>query len=71
MYGDAFVADYFKIRNGDRERFKRAACKYGIAWTMLPPKTGLVAVLDASSEWNRIYADRIGVIHVRQAAPRC
>ena len=70
MYGDPFVADYFQIVSGNRARFDAAVAKYGIAWTMLPPKTGLVAVLDASPDWTRIYADDIGVIHVRRPAPR-
>ncbi len=69
MYGDAFVADYFAMMRGDRARFDRAVTDHGIAWTMLPPGTGLVAVLDASPGWRRVYADRIGVIHVRRAMP--
>jgi hypothetical protein len=57
--------------SGDRARFERAVCEHGIAWTMLPPKTGLVAVLDASPDWKRVYADRIGVIHDRRTTARC
>ena len=71
MYGDAFVTDFFAMVSGDRARLDRAVCRYGIAWTMLTPKTGLVAVLDASPDWKRVYADHIGVIHVRRTAPRC
>jgi len=67
MYGDPFVADYFEMARGDAGRFEKAVHRYGIAWTILPPNTGLVAVLDASPDWTRFYADRSGVIHVRRA----
>lgn len=70
MYGDQFVADYFQIVSGNRARFEAAVDRYGIAWTMLPPRTGLVAILDASPDWERIYTDDIGVIHVRRATTR-
>lgn len=66
MYGDAFMADYAKISDGDMARFDRAVRKHGIGWTMLPPKSRLTEALDASPQWRRIYADKVGVIHVRR-----
>ena len=66
MYGDDFFSEYLAIIDGDPQRFDRAVRKYGIRWTMLPPNKRLVRVLDASVEWRRIYADEIGIIHVRQ-----
>ncbi len=68
MYGDEFLDDYVAMVNeGDRERFARAVEKYGIRWTMLRPTSGLVEVLDSSPQWRRVYADEVGVIHVRAA----
>jgi hypothetical protein len=67
MYGDAFVTEYNQITQGDTARFNRAVERYGIRWTMLPPSNKpLIEALDASPRWRRIYADRIGVIHVRR-----
>ena len=66
MYGDAFMADYAKISDGEVERFDQAVRKYGIMWTVLPPKMRLTKALDHSPEWRRIYADKVGVIHVRR-----
>lgn len=66
MYGDAFMADYVQIADGDVARFNRAARRYGITWTLLPPKLHLTKALDASPEWRRLYADKVGVIHVRR-----
>ena len=66
LYGDDFMNDYVKIADGDANRFDRAVRRYNIRWTILPPKNDLVAVLDKSGRWRRIYADKVGVIHVRK-----
>ena len=66
MYGDAFTADYLKIVAGDRPAFERAVRRYGISWTVLQRGDGLVRLLDSSPGWQRIYSDRVGVIHVRR-----
>jgi hypothetical protein len=67
MYGDAFFSDYVEIAQGDWPRFNRAVKRYGIRWTILPnDRTKLIAELDKSGQWKRIYADKIGVIHVRK-----
>jgi len=68
LYGDDFMNDYVKIADGDAARFERAVKRYDIRWTLLPPKNHLVAVLDHSPQWRRIYADKVGVIHVRTGA---
>lgn len=69
MYGDAFVSDYKRISEGDAAAFERAVERWGIAWTMIPAKSDkLLALLDKSPDWERIYADKVGVIHVRTSA---
>ena len=66
IYGDTFFEDYVKITGGDMARFNRAVDRYGIRWTMLPyGNAALIKELDASSSWRRLYADKVGVIHVR------
>jgi hypothetical protein len=67
MYGDAFLKDYVEIvYEADQARFNRAVAKHGIRWTMLRPKSGLTQALDRSCEWRRLYADEVGVLHVRR-----
>jgi hypothetical protein len=67
LYGDVFVTDYNQITQGDTARFNRAVERFGIRWTMLPPSNArLIKALDTSPRWRRIYADRIGIIHVRR-----
>lgn len=65
LYGDDFMRDYVEIADGDPARFEQGVKRYGIRWTILPPKSDLVALLDKSPGWRRIYADKVGVIHVR------
>jgi hypothetical protein len=66
MYGDAFVLDYSQITDGNQSRFDAVVRRYGIRWTMLPTRSTLAQALDRSPEWKRIYADRVGAIHVRR-----
>ena len=67
MYGDAFFADYQRILDGDPAAFDRAAQRYQLQWTMLPPKyDGLIERLDSDPAWTRIYADPTAVIHRRR-----
>jgi hypothetical protein len=65
MYGDAFVLDYSRITDGDMGRFNAVVQQYGIRWTMLPARSILAEELDRSPQWKRVYADRVGVVHVR------
>lgn len=67
MYGDAFFADYQRILDGDRTAFDRANARYDLAWTMIAPRYGtLIDRLDSDPAWQRIYGDRIAVIHRRR-----
>jgi hypothetical protein len=68
MYGDAFTTDYFKIANGDAARWKAAEARWKFAWTILPPDTALVKILDREPGWRRAYSDKWAVIHVSDPA---
>jgi hypothetical protein len=70
IYGDAFVANYLKITDGDMRAFDEAVRRYNIRWTMLSPsQASLIRNMESSGKWRRIYADEIGVIDVRQTPP--
>jgi len=64
MYGDAFTTDYYLIANGDAARWRTADAKWKFGWTILPPDSALVKILDQDKSWQRIYADKWAVIHV-------
>ena len=66
MYGDALVVDYKRITDGDRAAFAAAVARWNIRWAMLPRRHGqLIALIERSPRWRRIYADRVGAIYVR------
>lgn len=67
MYGDPFTLDYFRIAAGDAARWHAANARWHFGWTILPPRSPLVAVLDRDPAWRRVYADATAVIH--QAVP--
>ena len=70
LYGDAFFADYSAIADGDFARFNRAVERYRIRWTILGHgNRELIAAMERSGRWRRIYADKVGVIHVREDSP--
>jgi hypothetical protein len=66
IYGDAFVADYVNIVNGDMRAFNRAVQRYDIRWTMISNNDKrLIEGIESSGTWKRIYSDDIGVIDAR------
>lgn len=70
MYGDDFMKEYIESLNlTTSDGLQKLLQKYRIEWTLLPPETAAVALLDHLPEWRRLYADKIAVIHVRKAAP--
>ena len=66
VYGDLFRTTYIRITTGDHGAFDREIAARRIAWTMLTPTSPLVAILDASPNWRRLYADKYAVVHARR-----
>jgi len=66
MYGDQLIVDYKRITEGNEPTLEAAVRRWNIRWAILPPRyKQLVALLDHSPEWRRIYADEVGAIYVR------
>jgi hypothetical protein len=66
MYGDELVVGYARIRDGDPTALADAVRRWNIRWAMLPNRyLRLIALLDRSPGWRRIYKDQVGVIYVR------
>ncbi|MBC3942202.1 hypothetical protein [Sphingomonas albertensis] len=63
MYGDPFTLDYFRIAAGDAERWHAANARWHFGWTILPPRSPLVGLLDHDPAWRRVYTDGTAVIH--------
>ncbi|MFO1029201.1 MAG: hypothetical protein U1E70_28850, partial [Acetobacteraceae bacterium] len=65
LYGDEALADYLRIVRPDAAAFDDALRRNGIDWTILPPGSSLVPLLDGRPGWRRWYADRFAVLHAR------
>ncbi len=70
LYGDAFLADYAHIVAPDAKALTSVVEKYHVGWTIFPPDSPVVAVLDLMPGWHRLYADDIAVVHIRDANPK-
>jgi hypothetical protein len=62
MYGDDFVADDDVIQRASQSAMDRAIAAYHIRWAILTPDRPLVAALDRTDGWKRLYADRYAVV---------
>ena len=70
MYGDDFMKEYDEAINlMTSDGLQKLLQKYRIEWTLLPPETAAVALLDHLPEWHRLYADKVAVVHVKKTAP--
>ena len=65
LYGDDGLARYLRIIRPDRVALEEALQRWRIAWTLLPPSSPCVALLDLMPGWRRAYADEFGVVHIR------
>ncbi|MBV8889257.1 MAG: hypothetical protein JO267_04795 [Alphaproteobacteria bacterium] len=69
MYGNDFLAEDVAAEHGDPAALAALLDRYGVAWTLLMPQAGAVAVLDHLPGWQRVYADAFAVIHRRRLEP--
>jgi len=68
MYGDALLKLYLDAESGDQAAIDKAFRRYAIQWTILTPKSPIVARLDRTPGWRRLYADKWAVVQVRDDA---
>jgi hypothetical protein len=66
MYGDELVLGFTRIAHGDTDEFAAAVQRWRIRWAIVPNSSGLMALLDRSPGWQRIYQDKVGAIYVRE-----
>jgi hypothetical protein len=70
LYGDDFLANYARIVAPETPALTATIGKYRVAWTIFPPDSPVVAVLDLLPGWHRLYADHIAVVHYHDANPK-
>ena len=65
MYGEAAMREYLDLSDHpDASKLLAAQRRWGFEWTILPPGSPLVQLLDMQTGWHRTYADKWAVIHV-------
>ena len=67
FYGDEFLKRDYDATAGIGDELPRLLDEYAIAWTLMPPGTTAVGLLDHLPDWRRLYADDIAIVHVRQS----
>jgi hypothetical protein len=71
MYGDNFLKEYMEaVSLKSSDGLPKLLQKYRIEWTLMPPESPAVALLDHLPEWRRLYADKVAVVHVRNRPPQ-
>jgi hypothetical protein len=68
LYGDPFVASYYRLMSPDPAALDSVLRDRRIDWTILSPKSPVVPLMDAKPGWRRLYADPYAVVHVRSSA---
>jgi hypothetical protein len=69
MYGDDFVAEYLTIVGGTEPDVDQAFERWGVRWTILAPRDGLVRLLDKRPGWRRLYSDPYAVVQAKVDTP--
>jgi len=64
LMGDRLLAQYADINNV-RADWSSLLDEYGVDYIVFPIDTPLVSAIDASSQWQRVYADSLAVIFTR------
>ena len=65
MYGDAFNAGY-DAAVSDRAALDTVLAGRHVAWTLFPPSSPAVRLMDAEPGWRRLYTGPYAVAHVRR-----
>ena len=65
MYGDAHLHLYTIVAGAQPKAVSDTFQRFGIVWTILPPASPLVALLDRTPGWRRLYADKWAVVQTR------
>jgi hypothetical protein len=64
LYGDVFLGNYARMQAGDRKALAGALARYDVGWTIFPPSSPIVTMLDTTPGWHRAYGDDIAVVHI-------
>lgn len=70
LYGNAHMGRYFEIiETNDAQVIRQALDEFGIGWTLLHPRSGMLLYLNSQPDWHKVYEDKDAVVHLRRNAP--
>jgi hypothetical protein len=64
MFGDRFIERHYDATRVLDGRLPELLAEDHIAWTLFPPSSQAVVLLDNLPGWRRLYADGVAVVHV-------
>ncbi len=70
LYGEPALQRYAALIRPDPAALDAAIRQYGIRWSILSPRSPMVAELDARPGWHRLHSDAFAVVHIRDTAAR-
>jgi hypothetical protein len=65
LYGEASLERYAALIRPDPATLDAVIRRYGIRWSILTPRSPMVAELDRRPGWRRLYADDYAVVQIR------
>jgi hypothetical protein len=66
MYRDVFFKTYLEaLALKEPNGLSHLLNQYKVQWTLLPPDSPAVTLLDHMPEWRRFYTDKVAVVHIR------
>lgn len=68
MYRDVFFKAYLEaLALKEPDGLSKLLKQYKVQWTLLPPGSPAVTLLDHMPEWRRFYTDKVAVVHIQSA----
>ena len=66
LYGNQAVNDYFSlIYSSDTDSIRHSLMQKDVTWTIFPPNQKIILFLDSQKDWQRVYEDKVAVVHRR------
>ena len=70
LYGEAALERYAALIRPNPAVLDAAIRRYGIRWSILSPRSPIVAELDRLAGWRRVHSDAFAVVHIRDTSAR-
>lgn len=70
LYGESALQRYAALIRPDPAALDAVIRQYGIRWSILNPRSPMVAELDARPGWHRVHSDAFAIVHIQDTAAR-